>query len=311
MFFADHCEQYKYTKIIVPLFLENSPSDYDDMQYYWDVNCDDYYQEDIYIGTNKIREIRFERIKKADCEYDNRAEWKLEMIIDGGKSEEETINILNELCTVLSLKFVCHYKHFQYCGFNGFAYDRLHMERRYAYEDKAFSDKAFSMYAGSIEIKTTSVIENKVFKLPKSPTANSELKDRLTDAFLRSLRCKDEISRYILLYYLFEIMYATDEYQEIKKQYELSLSKNSSSKNKCAQNNGDKKRSMLLAQYLQKEFGLKEYSSLGKTAVLDAKILENIITNRNNLTHRGDISKVSQLMYNHLLPILQEVIRKL
>ena len=308
MFFAVHCEQYKYTKIIVPLFLENSPSDYDDMQYYWDVNCDDYYQEDVCIGTNKIREIRFERIKKADCEYDNRAEWKLEMIIDGGKSEEETINILNELCTVLSLKFVRHYKHFQYCGFNGFAYDQLHMERRYAYEDKAFSDKAFSMYAGSIEIKTTSVIENKVFKLPKSPTANSELKDRLTDAFLRSLRCKDEISRYILLYYLFEIMYATDEYQEIKKQYELSLSKNGSSKN---QNNGDKKRSMLLAQYLQKEFGLKEYSSLGKTAVLDAKILENIITNRNNLTHRGDISKVSQLMYNHLLPILQEVIRKL
>ena len=175
------------------------------------------------------------------------------------------------------------------------------MERRYAYEDKSFSDNAFSMYAGPIEIKATSIIENKVFKLSKHPTAHSELENRLIDAFLRALRCKDEISRYILLYYLFEIMYATDEYQEIKTQYELSLS----------QNNSDKKRSMLLAQYLQKEFGLKEYSSLGKTVVLNAKILENIITNRNDLTHRGDISKVSQLMYNHLLPILQEVIRKL
>ena len=219
MFFADDYEQYKYTKIVVPILLDNSPSDYDDMQYYWDVNCENYYQEDVYIGTNKIREIRFERIKKADCESDKRAEWKLEMVIEGGKTEEETINILNELCIVLSLKFIRHYKHFQYCGFNGFVYDRLHMERRYAYEDKAFSDNAFSMYAGPIEIKTISIIENKVFKLLKNPTTHSKLENRLIDAFLRALKCKDEISRYILLYYMFEIMYATDEYQALKEKY--------------------------------------------------------------------------------------------
>lgn len=64
MFFADNCKQYKYTKIDVQIFLENSPSDYDDMQYYWDVNCDDYRQENVYIGTNKISEMHFERIKK-------------------------------------------------------------------------------------------------------------------------------------------------------------------------------------------------------------------------------------------------------
>ena len=45
--------------------------------------------------------------------------------------------------------------------------------------------------------------------------------------------------------------------------------------------------------------------------ILDAGTLEKISKTRNDLTHRGDQSKVSNLMYNHLIPILQEVMRKL
>lgn len=301
MFFADNCKQYKYTKIVVPIFLENSPSDYDDMQYYWDVTCDDYSQENVYIGNNKISEIRLKRIKKADCECAHRAEWKLEMVIVGGKSEEETIRILNEFCRVISLKFICHYKFFQHCGFNGFSYDRLHMERKYAYEDKAFSDSALNMYCGSVEVKTISSIDNKVFMFPKTATMENENRDRLVSAFMGALKCKDKISRYILLYYLFEIMYETDEYQTLKEKY-----KSIYGKDRCK-----KDRSIILLQYLQQQFDLKKYSSLGKTVILDSDTLEIIIKARNDLTHRGDPSKLSNLMYSHLLPILQEVIRKL
>ena len=67
---------------------------------------------------------------------------------------------------------------------------------------------------------------------------------------------------------------------------------------------------MILFRYLQQEFNLSEYPSLGKTVILDAGTLEEIIKTRNDLTHRGDQSKVSNLMYNHLIPILQEVMRK-
>ena len=70
-------------------------------------------------------------------------------------------------------------------------------------------------------------------------------------------------------------------------------------------------RSMILFQYLQQEFDLNEYPSLGKTVILDVGALEEVINTRNDLTHRGDQSKVSGLMYNHLIPMLQEVLRKL
>lgn len=301
MFIATNCEQYSYTKITVPIKLLKSPSDYDDCIYYLDIIGDDFSQERCYIGTQKIEELKILRLKEADCEHDQIAEWKLEMIVCGGKTEEEIIAILDELCIEFSLRFIRYYKFFQNSGFDGFSYDRFHLERKYAYEDKVFSDNAMNMYCGSIEMKTRSAIDRKVFKLPKKIKPQNEHKDKLTDAFLEALRCKDKISRYILLYYLFEIMYGTDEYQVLKEKYKLTYGKEQCKKD----------RNIILFQYLQQEFDLREYSSLGNSVMLDADTLETIIKTRNDLTHRGNQSKVSSLMYNHLLPILQEVMRKL
>lgn len=311
MFIATNCGQYSYTKITVPIKLLKSLSDFDDSIYYLDIIGDDFSQEQCYIGTQKVEELKILRLKEADCEHDQIAEWKLEMIVSGGKTEEEIIMILNELCTEFSLKYIRYYKYFQNSGFEGFYFDRFHLERRYAYEDKVFGDDAMSLYCGPIEIKTRSAIERKVFKLPKKAKSKNEYKDKLTDAFLKALKCKDKTSRYILLYYLFEIMYGTDEYKELKKQYEESVPQGGGLKNKCNKNSGDKKRSIILFRYLQQTFNLKQYSSLGKTIILDTETLEKIISTRNDLTHRGDQSKVSSLMYNHLIPILQEVMRKL
>lgn len=300
MFVATNCRQYSYTKITVPIKLLKSPSDYDDNIYYLDIVGNDFCQEQCYSGTQKIETLKIVRLKEVDCEYDQIAEWELEVIICGGKTEEEIIMILNELCTEFSLKFLRHYKYFQNSGFDGFSYDRLRLEIKYAYEDKLFIDNAMSMYCGSIEVRRKSAIECKVFKLPKKAKVKNEYMDNLSDAFLKALRCKDKISRYILLYYLFEIMYETKEYQMLKEQYKLEHGQD-----RCR-----KDRNKILFQYLQQEFDLKEYSGLGKKVTLNADILEAIITTRNDLTHRGDTSKVSNLMYNHLIPILQEAIIK-
>ena len=301
MFFSDNYEQYAYTKIAVPITLSKSPSDYDDMAYYLDANIDDHFQENCYIGTHKLDELKISRVRKADYEQDHTAEWKLEIILCGGKSEEEVIAILDELCIAFSLKYVRYFKYFQHSGFEGFSYDRMHLERRYAFQDKVFTDESLSMYCGVIQVKTISSIDNKVFKLPKKSKKHNELSNRLSSAFLEALKCKDKISRYILLYYLFEIMYETPEYQALKERY-----KTEHGNEKCK-----KDRNVILLQYLQQEFNLTQYSSFEKSVVLDAETLELIIKTRNDLTHRGDPSKVSSLMYNHLLPILREVIAKL
>lgn len=301
MFIATNCEQYSYTKISVPIKLLKSPSDFDGSIYFLDIIGDDSSQKQCYIGTQKVEELKILRLKEADCEHEQIAEWKLEMIVSGGKTEEEIIMILNELCSEFSLKYIRYYKYFQNSGFEGFSFDRFHLERRYAYEDKVFSDDAMSLHCGPIEIKTRSAIERKVFKLPKKAKSKNEFRDKLTDAFLVALRCKDKISRYVLLYYLFEIMYATPQYQQLKNNFKPT----------SGTINSDTKRSLILYQYLRQEFALNKYPSLGKTVILDAGTLEKIIITRNDLTHRGDQSKVSNLMYNHLIPILQEVMRKL
>lgn len=300
MLFIDNYEQYSYTKIIVPITLQESPSDYDELSYYLDVREDDVYQKDRYVGKQKIEEMKISRVENADCEHNRIAMWRLEMIIQGGKNEEEVITILNDICVVFSLKFIQYYKFFEHCGFAGFSYDRMRLERKYAYEDRNFSEDAFSMYCRPPEIKTCSTIDNKIFKLYKKAKPENEKKKQYTSAFLVAMQCRDKISRYILLYYLFEIMYATNEYQALKEKY-----KSAYGKERCKID-----RNVILFQYLEQEFDLKEYSSLGKSIMLDAKTLDEIINTRNDLTHRGDLSKVSILMYHHMIPILQEVIKR-
>lgn len=151
MFVATNCEQCSYTKIIVPIKLLKSPSDYDDNIYYLDIIEDDFCQEQCYIGAQKIEKMKLIRLKEADCEYDQIAEWELEIIICGGKTEEEIIMILNELCTEFSLKFLRYYKCLQNAGFDGFSYDRLRLKIKYTYEDMIFSDNAMSMYWGLLK----------------------------------------------------------------------------------------------------------------------------------------------------------------
>ena len=62
-----------------------------------------------------------------------------------------------------------------------------------------------------------------------------------------------------------------------------------------------------LLQYLS-HMGIKEYYPFGETFNLSEETLLDIIKTRNNLTHRGDTTKISTMMYDHLLPILQQLL---
>lgn len=62
LMFTDNNKQHKYTKITVPIMLLKSPSDYEDLHYFLDVDCNDYSQDNCYIGTQKIKNINFIRV---------------------------------------------------------------------------------------------------------------------------------------------------------------------------------------------------------------------------------------------------------
>lgn len=150
-------------------------------------------------------------------------------------------------------------------------------------------------------MKTECTISHNIFELPVTEITPSPFVQKLNHAFLNALSCTDVISRFVLLYYLFEILYGTVEFQILKREYETSNMY-------TARESSNKKRSKLLYQYLLQEFNLKEYRSLGKQCTLSTETLEEIILARNDLTHRGDISNLSKVLYHHLLPILQQVI---
>lgn len=118
---------------------------------------------------------------------------------------------------------------------------------------------------------------------------------------MTALKSKDMTSRYLLLYYMFEIIYGTDEYQTIKNVYERECV------SKGQKKNGATKKSEVLLRYLQ-ERGLFEYDSFGNKVTLTVETLNHIIVTRNDLTHRADMSNVSNIMYHHMIPILQQIL---
>ena len=71
MLFIDNYEQYSYTKIIVPITLQESPSDYDELSYYYHIGegklrmlIDQNPHEDFYVMNGNrvlIKRAKFER----------------------------------------------------------------------------------------------------------------------------------------------------------------------------------------------------------------------------------------------------------
>lgn len=292
-------KQYNYTKIKTEIILNKCPSDYKNAEYYLDIAHDDCRLNQFYIGEQFIDSLRIERTKNHNNQSNMvEPKWSVEIVISEGKTEEEAIELLNELCEILSLNLAQNYKFFQNHGFYGFSFETSRVECRYAMEDGVFSKADFSGHYVSIANAETNVtIQTNIFEFPMTKKIGSPTLQKLNKAFLRALRSQDIETRYVLLYYLFEIIYDGAAYQKIKAEYEKTASKK-----------GDEKRSEILYRYL-KSIGVKNYIFAEKKITLDAEILYKIIRTRNDLVHRADTSQIFQVMYHHLIPIFQQVLR--
>lgn len=301
MTIINNYDQFTYTKVNVPITLKICPSDHEGSDYYVDVNCDIYAQECCYIGEQYIDKIQIQRIRSSQVQLETvEPQWLIELIIRGGKTEEEVIHIVESLCEILSFHFALKINCIQNSGFTGFAFRYMDIRRSYAMNDGIFGDEDL-LRRGSISMKSLNVIQANIFELPQTVKLQSELLEKLSTAFMTALKSKDMTSRYLLLYYMFEIIYGTDEYQTIKNMYERE------SVSKGKRQNGATKKSEILLRYLQ-EGGVFEYDSFGNKVTLTVETLNNIIVTRNNLTHRADMSNVSNIMYHHMIPILQKML---
>lgn len=295
-------QNFKFTRINVPITLSTCPPDNEDSSYNLNVNCDHLCQENCYIGTQKVKRIDIQRVQKADTLQEIvPPRWNVEILLDEVKKENEVLCLLDELCRIFSLACGKYHNIFQYSGLSGFTYQATDVRRSYALEDGFFGDFDFNFHCGHVESRRLTILPENVLILPHTDCSESPFAQQLHNAFLTAMNCRDAISRYILLYYLFEIMYLTPEYQKIKAAFE----KTSTQKKHC---DSTQKRSELLYQYLNQEFSIQEYQSFGQQFRLTPNILCEIIKTRNDLAHRADTSKISNMMYHHLLPILQSVL---
>lgn len=306
---AEDYSNFKYTKINVPITLNECPSDHKSSRYLLDVNCNSFSQQNCYIGTQKIERLTIHRAEKADASNSQTfAKWNVELEIAEVKTEDEVIEILDKLCDMFSIAFIKEYGAFQHSGFEGFSYRAMDVRRRYAGEDGRFGDTVFNKYCGMVSTYNLSIVQQNIFTLPESIKDKPEKYIELEKAFLTAMKSRDEVSRYILLYYMFELMYDTVEYKNLTENYKQpnKTSGVSDENDKCRKSN--KKRSELLYQYLQQAFGIIEYFHFDQTYKLDPEILFKIIMVRNDLAHRADKTNVNAIMYDHMLPILQQVL---
>lgn len=296
-------KQYNYTKIKTEIILNKCPSDYKNEEYYLDIAHDDCRLNQFYIGEQFIDSLRIERTKNHNNQSNMvEPKWSVEIVISEGKTEEEAIQLLSELCEILSLNWVQNYNSFWNHGFCGFSFERAPVECQYAMDNGVFSETNSNGHFASItNVETNVTIQTNIFEFPMTKKFGSHTLQKLNKAFLRALRSQDIETRYILLYYLFEIIYSTQEYQRIKTEY-----KNTTRAKKAGCNN--KIRSEILCRYL-KSIEVENYISAGNKVPIDAEILYKIIRARNDLVHRADTSQISQLMYRHLIPLLQQVLR--
>ena len=106
MTIINNYDQFTYTKVNVPITLKICPSDHDGSDYFVDVNCDMYAQESCYIGEQYIEKIQIQRTRSSQVQLETvEPQLLVELIIRGGKTEEEVIHIVESLCEILSFHF--------------------------------------------------------------------------------------------------------------------------------------------------------------------------------------------------------------
>ena len=283
--------QYNFTKIEAIILAEECPSDVKENEYWVDIAVDSYTQDSCYIGNQKIEHICIKRNPKTN---ERKFSWSISVVVAKSMCETESLDLLAKYCCILSQKSAMCLSYQDY-GFIGFRADPLSVHRYYSLDGNVYTDHD-CLRVGMVHFESTSKLQENVFSLPLSSESTDPFREKLLNAYIVALRSKDIVSRYILLYYLLEIIYKSAEWP----QYKENASK------------VDKKRWKYIAlhEYFLNKFGLKEYLSFGKSYPLSPDIFKEIIDVRDGLVHWADQSKIRDVLYHHFIPILQAALKR-
>ena len=281
--------QFRFTKIEAVVFLDECPSDVKENEYWVELDVDSYSEDSCFIGNQKVEHIQVCR----NSNKDSSAKWNLMMVIEKSLCETEVHSILAMYCDIISRKCAQSVL-FQDYGFSGFSFDPLSVRRFYSSDGISYTDYD-CVRVGLVKFSSKNKIRESVLSLPKHEITTDPLKEELARAYMIALKSKDIVARYILMYYLLEIIYKSNSWGKYANSAKLK--------------DGKRWRYLALQEYFESEFHICEYSSFGKNHTITSDIFEQVITVRNDLTHRADQSKIRNLLYYHLIPIIQAVLK--
>lgn len=291
MIVIDDYSKYHYTRIEAEISLDECPPDCDNEKHFVDVDLDSYLQNKCFIGNQCIESLNISRVQGRK---EHPAQWTVTIVVSKCLWEPETHELLREYCDNISL--ACSKQlSFQNYGFRGFSFRMFDVRRQYSEDGVLYTDYDLPSI-GEVEMSTTTTVQANVFAMPQAVITPKTMMQQLEDACMVALRSTDVVARYVLSYYLFEIIYGTNEWSQYVVRAKV---------NKTAHH----WRAEALCEYLRQELGIHEYAWHGKRNRISADTLEQIINVRNDLTHRADQSQVAEMLYRHLIPILQEMLK--
>lgn len=284
--------QYSFTKIEANIYLEECPSDIKTCAYSIDVDVDAYTQEFCCIDNQWIEHLCIQRNQGTE---ECKISWKITFFVGGAVSRAASIELLSSYCVILSRKLALNLSY--HChGLVDFRVDPVSVHCFYSLDGKTYSD-----FERSIVVVGRSEMRNRcsenIFALScqRDKPDPDPLHDKFLNSYMEALRSRDVVSRYILLYYLLEIIYKTDRWTQYSEDAKAS--------------DKDNWRSMALKEYFLNEFGIQEYYSFGKVYSLLPDIFKKIIEARNKLVHEANQSKLQDILYCHFIPILQAMLK--
>lgn len=295
----------------------------DKREYLLNITIPDFEKYNCFIGNQKVHNINFKNIvdktnDPSDISRDDETSWIVDIDIE--EQEIKTIfpntewyrvpdKILKTLCQELTLRSIIECTYLDGHGFNEFSYRLISNQKIGGSESElSICDIAnWKEISNLISTCDLTVIpdfwESNICPKPDS------LIGLIERQFLRAMVAGDSISRFLLLYVIFEEIYKDPKYQQLKKAWE---SQNLHKK-------ANEKRAELLLKWLGNECSIKEYSFCNPcdrsdiekfyTKKLTKDTLLKIIDARNNLFHRGTSMNISDIMYFDMIPIIIKLIQ--
>lgn len=323
----------------------------DKREYLLNITIPDFEKDNCFIGNQKIEKIIFHQINgasklKGTSEIKRSNEVKSSSISSVSEEKRQSwmvyINIKTEfqvnewgsctanlaklfdeilkmLCQELTLKSAIELTYLDKHGINEFSYRILGCTNCNKPESKMIIGDKFVLNENVKTISNCDINVNPNFlDVRNQPDYFTKT---IESDFIRAMGAADGISRFILLYVIFEEIYKTNSYQNLKQKWELTQisPKSIDNTNKNSNKDSNSKRAKLLLEWFTTECRITEYLCANPDATQEVKnqltksltenVLLAIIKTRNDLFHRGDLSKVYTLMYCDLIPIILKLIQ--